>query len=655
MINLVNLSFAASSFDFEITNNVWFQQNKWKIQYRQSEHISLNFNYDLGEHGQRLTDYPDLLFFHKALTYYALPKLVKKKTTSFHSTEAIFGNIKKVILCFFYTQQLVNKVLIGALVSNQFLKFINDSLILAESLGDNADINRLISSVRFIRHWHEISAKKILPEWSLLKYELEEICPSHKTIEIDRLAEQHKNTWQPLEPNTIKDCHDEAKSYIDDYSSSIIKAHNLIRHRPKNGINGSRTIAQVRKDGKTKHIFSALNALKLPVIDNKGTPLFELPITTKKVKSLGYKCGWQYRTTVYIEEIRPQVINLKRACIFIIDLFTGMRRREISELRAKKAYRKNGTFYLDILRFKTSDEPIMIGKPDSIPVPDIVVRAIDVLYDLFAENRSILQSDYLLVVDIITKKGFEKIKEETISKDIRKFIYDFAGVQGHAHQLRKTIAWLLISRSEANVDLIRQLFGHKSYKMTLRYILRNELMVESIIELIEHNYTEELNDAFIEITEGKTAGPLSQNIKKRNESKRFKGQILVTDIETFVHEALISGMNIFISRIPIGGFCITLSDFTKKIPPCMKRSGSSSPSPQFCDYKNCPHVLHNDETINNIRKQITYYQKKLSYIDDSANEAIVYYYEKEIEDNVLLLSKLEAEHDLFQDDQLSKH
>jgi len=213
------------------------------------------------------------------------------------------------------------------------------------------------------------------------------------------------------------------------------------------------------------------------------------------------------------------------------------------------------------------------------------------------------------------------------------------GTDGHAHQLRKTIAWLLISRSEHNVDLIRQLFGHKSYGMTLRYILRNELMVESVIELIEHNYTEDLNEIFTAVADGKAAGDLAKNIKKRMSKNKYKGQILATDTETFIHEALLTGVELFVSRIPVGGFCVRIGG-SDILPPCMRKSDSNMPEIEFCDYKNCDHVLHNDESIKNIESQITYYQKKLGYLPEGYSEKVADYYENEVIENQELLEKL---------------
>jgi len=149
--------------------------------------------------------------------------------------------------------------------------------------------------------------------------------------------------------------------------------------------------------------------MEMPLIDEK-TKLFNFIPVTKKVVSLGYACGWQYRTTINITEVRPAAIKLKRACIFIIGLFTGMRRREIAELKATPCFMKNGGHYLSITRFKQSGDASGLGEPDEIPVPKIVSDAVNVLIELFALNRKKIGSEYLLLSDISTKKNLKKLK-----------------------------------------------------------------------------------------------------------------------------------------------------------------------------------------------------------------------------------------------------
>lgn len=77
-MKLIKISKLASSEDFEIFPGVWFKRDsKWKIQYRQSEHILLDFDYEL-EDGIYLSQFPDLVILHKSLSYAVMPSLVSQ-------------------------------------------------------------------------------------------------------------------------------------------------------------------------------------------------------------------------------------------------------------------------------------------------------------------------------------------------------------------------------------------------------------------------------------------------------------------------------------------------------------------------------------------------------------------------------------------------
>jgi hypothetical protein len=167
-------------------------------------------------------------------------------------------------------------------------------------------------------------------------------------------------------------------------------------------------------------------------------------------------------------------------------------------------------------------------------------------------------------------------------------------------------------------------------------------MIESIMELIEHNYTQDLHQVLTNIAEGKAAGDLANKIHSRTENQKFKGQLLATDIETFVHESLAAGIPLFVSKIPIGGFCICAEDISKKLPPCIRMSKGKKPQPEFCNYKICSHVLFNEEAIENIKKQISYYKMKLSYLDESSNDRLIEHYENEVKEHSALLWRTET-------------
>ncbi|MEZ9595491.1 site-specific integrase [Shewanella sp. 10N.261.52.F9] len=634
-MSLINFRKHDFSNDVPVIDNVMFNSSKWRIQWAQSEHIVLDFERVRLE-GTRLIDHPELDRFAKIMTYYAFPKKIRLTITSWSTTKLHHGAVLNFIKNFCWPNQLLSAKMLSSVTQQQLQNHFNTIVERLES-GVSGSLTAFASFLHFIKDWSDLTRRKLLPKEYNLDVNIELILTKDVMSRCRQLIDEQTDTWQPLPPEYIEVTYKEAHRYLYEYAPCIIECQDLIRKRPTVGI-VSKNLGAVRKDGRSKELFEILLNKDVPMIDSE-TKLFNFVPTTKKVKSKGYARGWQYRTTLDITEVRPEVIKLKRACVFLIGLFTGMRRREIAELRAKPAFKKNRDWYLAITRFKTSDDASGIGEPDLIPVPDIVRDAIDVLIKLFKNNREQMGSDYLMVSDIMTRKKFEKIKINTVGKDIRKFIFNTAGISAHSHQLRKTLAWLLISRSEHNIELIRQLFGHKSYGMTLRYILRNELIVASVMELLEHNYTEDLNDVFQSIANGETAGDLSNRIKERMDQQQYKGQILVTDIESFIHEALQAGVPIFVSRLPIGAFCIKAGD-TDTLPPCMKKSKAHTPQVEFCDYKKCSHVLHNDESVANIGAQIVYYQKKQKNLPEDLNERVVSYYETQVIEHQELLERL---------------
>ncbi|HDY7465643.1 TPA: tyrosine-type recombinase/integrase [Vibrio vulnificus] len=634
-MKLINFGEINIDKDIQISEEINFKYNVWRIQYSQSEHISLNF--EKFSENNNVSNYKDLVILIKILTYYEFPKLFNLNITSWLTTNHRHSYFINVAKNFLLDSGFTSRKMLSNITLSQCKGYIEDCISLFKKRIPGS-ITKLDSAIYFFDRWSELSHKKRLPKEFRFEYDKYDILDKEKRAELRTLKDEQCDPWQPLDADIVKSVFDESLKYIQTLSPTIIKCSNLVKEKGRRDDGSS--WGTIRKDGRTKHIFKVLENMKIPDIYD-GVKLFNFKPVTKEVTSLGYASGKQDRTTIPTNEIRPAVIKLKRSCIFIIGLFTGLRRREIASLKAKPAYKKNDCLYLDIIRFKQAADSEQEGEEDSIPIPKIVGDAIDILIELFAISRKTLNSQYLLVTDMPSKKNFEKIKIDTITKDIRKIVADITDVtDAHPHQLRKTIAWLLISRSEKNIDLIRQLFGHKSYGMTLRYIMRNELMVESVIELLEHNYTEDLQEIFEAINNNNTAGDLSDKIKKRMEEQIYPGSILVTDIESYVRESLKAGIPLFVSRVPIGGFCINTGN-EDSIPPCMMKTNSKRPCVDFCNYKVCDYLIFNDESISNIHSQINYYKQKLSYLDESSNEKVVTYYQKEILEHRELLERLE--------------
>lgn len=635
MIVVQNLTEVDSVDDLEIAPGVYFRYDTWRIETGPGEHMTMRFNDLLDSVSGQISLFPDLKRFLKILTYYSFPSCAANELRSWRSTEAAFKTLRSFAIEFLFEKSFVTKNLIQNIDGEQIKDFLN---ICALSSDYSPKFRRLVLMLpRLLSTWISVSEMKAMPAWCCTNFTMTEVLSARfKSKKKELSDEDRQGAWQPLNAHQIKMGFDTASDYIYLFSDSICAASYLVNTRPRKQ---DGMLCEVRQDGRTKELFKKFQNFKAPTWPGTDNRILEFKAKTQQVRSLGYKSGYQSRTTIDIDAVRPELINLKRACIFVIGLLTGMRRAEIAHLKVGALFVRDGMDYLHITRFKTASNSKK-GTPDDIPVPGIVAKAVSVLEELLRWQRNELGSDYLLVTDIITRKRFPKIKIATVGKDIRAFLTEFTGEAGHPHQLRKTIAWLLISKGEENIDLIRQLFGHKSYGMTLRYVLRNDLLSGSVMELLEENYTEDLHNALSKIASGEAAGDLAEAVRQRS-AHHYPGQLLATEVELFVHAALESGVPLFISKIPIGGFCISSSDFSKVKPPCISGTEDDKPAPEFCDYLNCPHVLHTSESVENVKQQVLFYETKLKHVPEDGDDRVEEYYTTKIEKNRSLLRTLQ--------------
>ena len=157
------------------------------------------------------------------------------------------------------------------------------------------------------------------------------------------------------------------------------------------------------------------------------------------------------------------------------------------------------------------------------------------------------------------------------------------------HRFRKTIAEILIHRSERNIDVIRMLFGHKSYKMTLRYIARNPYLVESVVECLEKHYAADFSDIVSAVASGRYSGAPAERIAKvialRPES--FKGKLLPKSVTSYVSYLLESGTPILIQRTNLDTYCLSCEEYTLgNLPPCLSNR-KVLPEVIAPDHNNC--------------------------------------------------------------------
>ncbi len=412
---------------------------------------------------------------------------------------------------------------------------------------------------------------------------------------------KHQSTYYPLNENEL----DSLINVVFDYSSSFghdyIQVYNILyEHRchssKKRYINLNEPVAK--------------ELLNYKFLNNaSGVPWFNFVIQSEKQR---------LDLNGFTSRLKNQVIA---SCIIVIALLTGLRIREIASLKSNCCRKINENEYeLTFTRFKTSTAPIK-GEKVIIPTPKSVFDAIQCLYSIYQEGREQKNSEYLFVTKNMTftatslKKSRQFIQNIALGALVKNFGNEI-GIQGlHIHRLRKTIAWLLISKSEKNIELVRHLLGHESYEMTLRYVLRNHELVEEVVHLFENHYTNELSDLMQSIFNRTYSGQAANELQEQLDSKpnAFQAEIIHSTVEEYIKGLFEAGENIFINRVPIGGHCVVAGELNAdNKTPCMREllDGTlAAPDPQLCNWQKCDRKILTNHALPSLTRDLMYYSK----------------------------------------------
>ena len=340
-------------------------------------------------------------------------------------------------------------------------------------------------------------------------------------------------------------------------------------------------------------------------------PWFSFTVDTKKNR---------LNLNNFNSSVRKRVLA---ACIVVIALLTGMRIREIAALKSNCCRQINkDEFELTFTRFKTSSDP-NLGQLEILPVPKSVYEGIECLKVIYQTGRDEKNSEYLFTTKNKTydssslKKSRLFIQSISLGAMVREFGRELGIQRLHIHRLRKTIAWLLISKSEKNIELVRHLLGHHSYEMTLRYVLRNHELVEEVVHLFENHYTNELKDLMQSIFNNSYSGDTADSFKKQLDEKpeAFKAEVINSTVEEYIRGLFDAGENIFLNRIPIGGHCIVAGNLDiKNKTPCMRELEDGSfapPDPQLCEWQKCDRKILTEYAIPSLERDLAFYTKQI--------------------------------------------
>jgi len=254
--------------------------------------------------------------------------------------------------------------------------------------------------------------------------------------------------------------------------------------------------------------------------------------------------------------------------------------------------RRDGECYVDVTRFKIADDPNYNGEAAILPIPQYLHELIFQYRDILGYIRK-LDNDRLFVS--AKSRVYRNKKNSSIIQIMVLEISDATKIDGlHTHRFRKSIAEILISQDETNIDLVRELLGHKSFAMTLRYVARNPYLVRAVTRIMELHHVQEFENIINAINSGHFSGHaferIAAQIKKR--PKEFRGARLTLTIREYVLALLEAGEPVFLHRTPMGTYCVAVPMLgAADLTPCVQNATNTTarviPETSNCQYDKC--------------------------------------------------------------------
>lgn len=505
-------------------------------------------------------------------------------------------------------------------------KLLNNALDRARESSRATHYHYLFLQIRF---WISLSLQQLIP----IENRIYVSAIAIDTPERRKDVIQHFNgsiaSWAPFTEPELKKLVQYAFFWTDKCMPLLQKAANYAQSR--GFLDGPRTINSRAEDPTIKENLN---------VEIDGTTITRVTVIKRE-----YPPSPPYWSYSWFNSALRSLDSIRCAIYILVALVTGLRVTELMALKFEHVIRSNdGRFKLQVTRWKTSNDPNYKGETSFIPLPRFVGEKIKE-YEAIRNSLDGYREGFLFQSVMGTKK-VKRLASIKIDAITRKLESALQIDRIHTHRFRKTIAEILINRNERNVDIIRFLFGHASYAMTLRYIGRNPYIVKSVAQAIEQNYIEEFTDIITSVktssSSGEGAHRLMDRIAARPEA--FTGKQLRVTIFTYVAHLLSSGEPLFIYRTAVGTYCVSTELYSSPdLPPCLahhKRVVKDAfPEPQFCD-PSCKHALIVGKAAKALEDNVTFYEQMLTRASATLSESSKKMLRQKILDNTKHLEEL---------------
>lgn len=531
---------AAGGGDFPMIEGNTYQGPVWTLPRTAGSPNNIFFNSDSEEFNA----------LKRALVFHSIRDYCPTGRIRSYSTAKLAGSDHRRLEQFIFLDNHLT-------ASPEDIKLISMALIrsaLDKARKDSAKSN-FLKLCKMLRLWILLSDNKLIPEELCLEVTLSEFyTPELRSEIMGHMFNGSLSSWTPYSEEDLEILTEYSLFWIENVGPELVQLRNYLVESGiselKDGIINRfqrltefEAITNIEINGKVVIKTHAREYIK------DGKPAF------------GY--SWITQYSMALDHVRNAVFVL-------LALITGARRSELAPLRfSDLTQAANGEYWLKIVRTKTSKNPT-IGDEDQLPIPRFVgdaIRQLEMLRDVgpFKKGGWIFQSND-------PHKSIKRATPGIIGGIIEALRKTLPIDRLHCHRFRKTIAEILINRDERNIDIIRALFGHHSYSMTLRYISRNPLMVRTVALAIEQNYTHDFHEIVAGIKYGGHSGEAAKRIKAQMDERpeAFSGKQLKVSLMSYISHLLASGEKIFVRRTAVGTFCLSGESYSSEnVPPCL--------------------------------------------------------------------------------------
>lgn len=456
-----------------------------------------------------------------------------------------------------------------------------------------------------INIWIFLSSSRLIPDEYCIDVKLGDVDTLSRRGDIQNVIRSTFVGWKPFSEDELRDMLQYAFFWIDKGIPAIQEVLNYGKDNP--AINKKNYHSYRDPDLE----FEGILGRRVDGVEIVGFNRFIHKIVVNKTRVVGQSI---YVTYIYTwKRFFQRAVDKVRNAIFILFcLMTGLRRRELATLAFDDVYKGgDGLWYVSISRYKTSVDPNYLGEPDEISIPEYLGAAIESYNKLRQFDRYMLNG-YLFQPIIPTHKM--NLADRMITKLAINLSKEVGVDNLHVHRFRKTIAEIIINKSERNIDLIRMIFGHRSYSMGLRYIARNPFLVSSVVETLKEHFAKDFVDILRSLKTGVFAGESASNLVSQMDERPdlFVGKLLKITVLEYVMHMFEGGTAFMIQRTTLGTFCMSGTVHNaSELPPCLSHSRNLiypvKPDVSNC-HINCPRNLVLESARSSIEQNLKFYR-----------------------------------------------